>query len=388
MTTKPATAKSKPSSKPEAPQYYSLDAILKRNATYNVIFGERSNGKTYAALKYAIKQRIEDGSEFAYIRRWKEDVTGRRASQLFSGLIANNEVARLSNKLYTGVHYYAGKFYLCEYDDDTGKPLYNSQGGAQGGDLLGYGFALSDVEHDKSTSYPNVKTIIFDEFLTTKSYFPDEFVTFMNVISTIVRRRTDVRIFMLGNTVNKYAPYFKEMGLRHVPNMKQGTIDLYTYGDSELTVAVEYCNSRKSPDAKTNKYFAFDNPKLHMITDGAWALDIYPHLPMKYVPDDVIFNYFIVFEGETYHAEIVNVKGVYFTYIHRKTTPIKNPEEDLIYTFEPRPEFNYCQNIYLHMSPIQERILFFFKTGRVYYQDNEVGDAIKNYLNICKRNAL
>ena len=360
-------------------QYYSFDNILKRNATYNVIFGERSNGKTYAGLKYAIQQWMDEGSEFAYIRRWKEDVTGRRASQLFSGLIANDEIRKITKGAYEGVHYYAGKFYLCLYDEENGKPIYNQQT-----DLLGYGFALSDVEHDKSTSYPKIKTVIFDEFLTTKSYFPDEFVIFMNVISTIVRRRTDVRIFMLGNTVNKYAPYFKEMGLRHVQNMKQGTIDLYTYGDSELSVAVEYCNSRKSPDAKTNKYFAFDNPKLHMITDGAWALDLYPHLPMKYTPNDVLFNYFIIFEGETYHAEVVNVNGVYFTYIHRKTTPIKNPDEDLIYSFEPRPELNYSQDIYQPMSTIQERVLWFFKAGRVYYQDNDVGDSIKNFLNICK----
>ena len=31
--------------------YYSLQKILKKNAVYNVIFGERSNGKTYSVLK-------------------------------------------------------------------------------------------------------------------------------------------------------------------------------------------------------------------------------------------------------------------------------------------------------------------------------------------------
>ena len=30
--------------------FYSLDNILKKNSIYNVIFGERSNGKTYAVL--------------------------------------------------------------------------------------------------------------------------------------------------------------------------------------------------------------------------------------------------------------------------------------------------------------------------------------------------
>ena len=37
-------------------KYYSLDAIKKKNATYNVIFGERSNGKTYALLQNGVKE--------------------------------------------------------------------------------------------------------------------------------------------------------------------------------------------------------------------------------------------------------------------------------------------------------------------------------------------
>ena len=35
--------------------YYSTQKIDKKNATYNVIFGERSNGKTYALLLKSIK---------------------------------------------------------------------------------------------------------------------------------------------------------------------------------------------------------------------------------------------------------------------------------------------------------------------------------------------
>ena len=35
-------------------KYYSLKNILDKNAIYNVIFGERSNGKTYSVLKYGL----------------------------------------------------------------------------------------------------------------------------------------------------------------------------------------------------------------------------------------------------------------------------------------------------------------------------------------------
>ena len=41
--------------KPEKMKFYSLDRILQKHAQYNVIFGERSNGKTYAVEKYALE---------------------------------------------------------------------------------------------------------------------------------------------------------------------------------------------------------------------------------------------------------------------------------------------------------------------------------------------
>lgn len=358
-------------------KYYNTSRIDKKNATYNVIIGERSNGKTYAVLKKGLTEYFKNKSQIAYVRRWKEDITGRRASQLFAGLIENSEVSKLSNNEFSGIHYYAGKWYLCNYDD-KGKAIYADS------DIVAYAFALSDSEHDKSTSFPNIRTIIFDEFLTNRTYLNDEFVLFMNVVSTIVRRREDVKIYMLGNTVNKYAPYFNEMGLTNVTKMAQGSIDVYRYGNSKLTVAVEYCATQETENKQSSKYFAFNNPKLEMITGGAWELNIYPHLPYKYKPKNVLFTYFIEFADDLFQCEIVDLDGIYFTYIHRKTTPIKNPETDLIYTLDYNPKLNYNRSIYKPISKLQERIRWFFETSRVFYQSNDVGDTVNNYLKICR----
>ena len=357
--------------------YYSLKNILKKNAVYNVIFGERSNGKTYATLKHGLEQYFNDGSQIAYIRRWKEDITGKRGQAVFSALVENNEIEKLSDGKFTGVHYYTGKFFLCNYDN--GKPIYSDT------DVLGFLFALTDVEHDKSTSYPKVNNIIFDEFLTNKLYLPDEFVTFMNVISTIVRRRETVKIFMLGNTVNKYCPYFSEMGLNNIQTMEQGEIDLYSYGESGLTVSVEYCKTDKSNQRKeSKKYFAFNNPKLQMITGGAWELAIYPHLPMKYKPLDVLLTYYIDFADNIYSCEIIEKDGVTFTYIHEKTTPIKDIDNSIIYSLEHNPKPNYNRNILSPVTKIQKKITWYFNTHNVFYQNNNVGDGVANYLKICR----
>lgn len=358
-------------------KYYSLNKINKKNATYNVIFGERSNGKTYATLKQVLENYFSDGSQFAYIRRWSVDVQPKRMNNLFNAIIEDGYLEKLSGGKFTAIFYRTGRFYLCTYND-KGKPIYNEE------DVIGYAFSLSENEHNKANSYPRVTTIIFDEFLTNKIYLPDEFILFMNTVSTIVRQRTNVKIYMLGNTVNKFCPYFKEMGLTNILTMKQGTIDVYTYGETKLKVAVEYADSKKK-FKKNNFYFAFNNPKLKMITGGSWELNIYPHAPVKWLPKNIMFTYFIDFNDSLYQCEIINKDDNVFTYIHEKTTPIKNPDKDIIYTLDYNPKINYNINILKPLNDYQNKITWFYTHDRVYYQNNNVGDAINNYLKICKR---
>ena len=49
-------------------KYYSLNNILKKDAQYNIIFGQRSNGKTYAVKKYGLEKFIKTGEQMAYVR--------------------------------------------------------------------------------------------------------------------------------------------------------------------------------------------------------------------------------------------------------------------------------------------------------------------------------
>lgn len=355
-------------------RYYSLRRILSKKADYNLIIGERSNGKTYATLKYALLQYVATGKEFAYLRRWADDVRGKRASQVFTAINENGEVAKATDGKWEVVNYLNGKFYLANYDSKL-KKYINSPS------PIGYTFALTAMEHDKSASYPNVDTIIFDEFLTRRYYLPDEFVLFMNTLSTIIRHRDNVKIFMLGNTVNKYCPYFSEMGLSKVKNMAKDTIDVYKYGDSDLTVAVEYCGS--SLIKGSNKYFAFENPKLKMITGGEWEIDIYPHLPYKYLPKDVLFTYFIRFNGDLLQCEIISKNDEMFTYIHRKTTPIKREDRDIIFSLEYSPKGNIITNINKPTTKLESKIWWFFLKNKVFYQDNSIGEIVRNYLVQC-----
>lgn len=356
-------------------KYYNLTKILKEEAHYNMIIGERSNGKTYAVLEYAIERYIKYGEQLALVRRWQDDFRGKRSQAIFENHIENGVVEKYSDE-WTGIYYYSSRWYLTktvegvEIRDET---------------PFAYAFALTSMQHDKSTSYPKINNVLFDEFLTRDRYLPNEFIEFMNVLSTIIRLRDDVKIFMCGNTVNKHSPYFSEMGLVNIRNMVRGTIEVYNYGDSGLKVAVEFSDS-PAKEKPSNVYFAFNNSKLDMIkgTGGIWEIDIYPHLPIKYTPKDVLYKYFIVFSRNILQCEIIMVDDVIFTYIHRKTTELKHTETELIYSPDYNVRDNWKRKITRPHTDLEDKIATFFIKDKVFYQDNEIGEIVRNYLMWCK----
>lgn len=364
------------------PKFYSLRSILSKNAHYNIIIGERSNGKTYACLEYAIKQYAENGNESAIIRRFKEDFIGRRGASMFDALVSNGVVEKYTHGEWDNIYYFSSRWYFCRYDE-KGNRIKDEK-------PFCYGFALSSAEHDKSTSYPRITTIVFDEFITRTLYLDEEFTIFSNVISTIIRQRENVKIFMLGNTVNKYGcPYVDEMGLKHFKNMKQGDIDVYRYGETQLTVAVEYCKPNKE-GKPNNYYFAFDNPKLSMITGGTWEIDIYPHLPQKYKPKDVALHFYINYSNEWLHGEIVILQDMNFLFIHPKTTPLTENDKTNIIIFSPEysPLPNWNRRINEPHNNITKKIFDYFVLDKVFYSSNDVGEIMRNYLMWCTKSDI
>ena len=358
--------------KKDTPKYYSLDNILSKNADYNIIFGERSNGKTYAALKYGIERYIKTGEQMAYIRRWREDLRGKRAENLFANHVANGLIEELTDGKFNEVFYLSNKWFLSYYDKDKNKRYPDST-------PFCFGFCLSEQEHEKSSSYPNVTTIVFDEFLTRRIYLPDEFMLYMNLLSTIIRQRDNVKVFMLGNSVNKFCPYFQEMGLKNVGVMEQGTIDIYRFGEHGATVAVEYCDTIVKQKA-SNKYFCFDNQNLQMITGGKWELAVYPHLPCKYKPKDVLFVFYIKFNDAILQGNIIQVGDENFCYIHKKTTPIKDEDNSLIYSLEMNGKPNWKRKLISNASYVESQVSRYFATDKVFFQNNEIGEIVRNYL--------
>lgn len=360
-------------------KYWDIKPIKKIPAQYRIVYGERSNGKTYGLLKSCIEDYIKNGHQFGYVRRWPDDIRARKMQQLFASLCANGEISKLSNGAWNGVKYKFGKFYLtASNEEDT----------VEDETPFCFTFAISSMEHDKSIAYPGIRTIVFDEFISRERYIQDEFTLFMNVLSSIIRERDDVDIWMLGNTVSKNCPYFREMGLKHIYQQQPGTIDTYQYkkNNNVMLIAVEYCKNLSSK--KSDKYFIFDNPKMEMITGGAWELAIYPHIFEKYKPKQVMFTFFINYREVLLQCEIVEGRKGVFIFVHLKTTPLQERDDDLIYSIEPSANPNYRVDITRPEYSVEKKIVHLITTERICFQDNEVGEVFNDYLKWCRSHQI
>lgn len=359
----------------KSPKFYDISHLIKDypEALYYLAIGERSNGKTYSALGYALERYFKHGEQFAYIRRFGEDIKKKNLSTLFDAHVEAKLISKYTKGMFSLVDYNSNRFTPYSFDEN-GKIVKSTE-------PIGFAFDLSGMEHHKSVSYPKVTTIIFDEFLSRQGYLANEFVLFMNTLSTIIRNRSNVKIFMIGNTVNKYCPYFAEMGLSHVKDQKPGTIDVYNYSDTGLSVIVEYCDPMSKRGGKSSDvYFAFDNPQLKMITTGSWEIAIYPHLIEKYRPKDVVCNFFVQFENDLLHCEIVVTDQSYFMFVHPKTTPIQDETTDIVYSNVPSQKWNYRMGLYKLTDSLSKRILLLISENRVFYSDNETGEILRNFI--------
>lgn len=107
----------------EKQKYYTLEKINSKNCEYNLIIGERSNGKTFACLKQALDLYLSKGIATAYIRRWSVDLIGKRSAQLFSSVLENYDLVAKTNNKYNEIYCVSNKWYLSYYDKEKRKIL-------------------------------------------------------------------------------------------------------------------------------------------------------------------------------------------------------------------------------------------------------------------------
>lgn len=162
--------------------FWDINPSLTYNALFNFIIGNRGGGKTYGTKQYVIKRYLKTGEQFAYVRRYKDETKDTKTY-----------FADIANK-FPG-HEFTVKGNEFRID----------------GKVAGYAITLSTSKLKKSVAYPNVSTIIFDEFIIDKGfyrYLPNEVEYFLDLYETIARMRDNVRVYFLSNAVTVANPYF------------------------------------------------------------------------------------------------------------------------------------------------------------------------------------
>ena len=154
------------------------------------ILAGRGVGKTFGAITAVVKDFLKNGNQFIYVRRYKSElktcVPNFFSQHVYHNIFPNHHL-EVKN----------GKFFI-------------------DGQLAGYSIALSTSKILKSTGFPLVRTIIFDEFTITEGiyhYLAQEVDDMLDLIESVFRMRDNGRVWFLGNSTTAYNPYFNYFDL-------------------------------------------------------------------------------------------------------------------------------------------------------------------------------
>lgn len=201
-------------------KFYSLEEMDKiKDVQYHIIFGERSNGKSYAVNKRVIDNFFANGEEFVICKRYDKDMESKVCNTVFKPL-EDYVLEQYEHK----IKYYHGTWWAYHKDSD---------GKLSECHPMGYALSINTSDRIKMSQYPKVTTISFEEFMSQNAlYLPDEVNLFINVVSTIVRNRTNVKIYLLGNAICKHSPYSDALGIK-LHRMHKGEVIVKEYKDKK-----------------------------------------------------------------------------------------------------------------------------------------------------------
>lgn len=345
-------------------KFYSCENILKKNAQYNLIYGERSNGKSYCIKERCVSKAYHNGEKFVLLRRHQIDVKANDVESYF----ADTPVKSITNGEYNTITVYTSNIYLSNIIDD--KIVRGRQ--------IGRCLYLSGAEHFKSQAFPDYTDVIFEEVLTKNAYLPDEPSILMDLISTIARRR-EIKVWMIGNTVSRVCPYYTDWALINIPKQEQGTIDLYTINTSQIDengekvvvrIAVEYCEN------SGNNSKMFFGRKEKSIAGGSWECDEHPNISTV-ESYDVAYEILLIRYNFSFVVQLCvdNNTGGVFVYVYPYT---KNRHIDRIIS----DDFSTSPLVTDRLLPNESIIRECIMNNRVCYSDNLTGEDFNTLLKL------
>lgn len=342
-------------------QYYSSSKIRSLDCQYNLILGERSNGKSYAIKHDVVGEAVRLNRRFILLRRWDLETKQHLIEQYFGDC----NVSAITGGEFDRIYAYSKGLYLGKVDE-KGKPVR--------GDLIGYSRALSMEEHYSSGSYPDVFNIVFEEFIARQGYLPREPAMLQQFVSTIARRRS-LKVWMIGNTISRVCPYFSEWDLRNIPRQKQGSIEIYEHTTDQqdedgtpiiIKIAVEYAEN----SGKNSRMFFGSSSK--MITSGIWQSEEKAHLPQSIDLYTTMYDVIIEYKNFRFWARLLGdpKTRALFWYVEPYTKKI--PPNTRIITDRVIGDYMATRG-FIPISPAENVPFQLLRQGKIMYSDNLTG---------------
>lgn len=339
-------------------QYYDISNILKTEAQYMILLGQRANGKSYQAKLTALTNAYKNDRKFIYLRRWKEDIKTKAVEAYF----ADMNISKITEGQYNGIVAWNGSIYFT-IEDEKGETVKAKE--------IGKYCALNEYERYKSWAFVDYDYIIYEEFITDSTYLNDEPRQLQQFVSTVARHES-IKVILVGNTLSRVCPYFNEWCLDGVLKQKQGTIEIYHFHteDGVVDIAVEYCANANYE----NKMFFGQTAK--QIVSGEWDTTDVPKLPRKQSEYEKVYELIVEYQKFQFVIELLvePIDGgvICFVYpftgtrkIMRKITDVfsDNPLISGRLDTKKRPEYMISEC---------------FRLGKVCYSDNLTGADFKH----------
>ena len=251
--------------------YINIPSLYTLNADVYIVFGERSAGKSYSVFKGLFDEYNATGAEFAYMRTREDYLIRGRAWAAVANI--KPYVEKTLWKEEANLNYYSGQYRKQELDRN-GKWIYKP---------CGYSLSIASWMKYKSNGFDKVKTIFFDEFIEdddTRTIIPlstGEFLKgYSQQLSTIIRRRKDVKVVACANSINPKSPLFVYYNI-DARKLEQGKVYIFNrkLDDDNLKICVLYTDPPKH--AHVSKHLAvYESQTNDMTITGAWQENIYP----------------------------------------------------------------------------------------------------------------
>lgn len=357
-------------------KHYNLDKIDSYNADINIIYGERSSGKSYQIKhKKGVIKYLETGKRFILLRRFREEITNEKIEKYFEDV----DVEKLTKGKYNCISTYRKQIYLSTFDSEKFKVVR--------GEKIGYAMALSTEQNYAGSSFLDVEDILFEEFMTRSRYLTNEPTKLMNLYATVDRKKGTTKMWLVGNSISRVCPYIYEWDLHEIiSKQKQGTIEIKEVESSfedKVKLAIEYCETT----GVSSHTIGWSK---EMMSEGSWQSSPQPHLPKSKKCYNVIFRFIFQYQSFRFISELLQDKEekdkiCWFIYPMSDKEEIKKNQLVISDKVDINPYWQ--RNIYdiTINNDNLKNILATFREDKIFYATDLVGTDFKQVIDFSIR---